>query len=211
MTRRGGLLRFGPVAVAGHCHCATAMRGQSVSGSAITTCRRFDCVFEKEYASRHIFLGVAGKKARQGARVSGYDCALSVFYETQHTPLLSVTCCRVSTVTRYKMCKFRTRSRRGHSSEYLGYDARDKGSGAVRSCSPPSRHEDWTIATDAGLHGILTRCPCGRQPVTVWGVRHGLLGPGVCPCRACRERGGVRGVERLLTARYARRQEGPDE
>ena len=28
-------------------------------------------------------------------------------------------------------------------------------------------------------------------------------------CRACRERGGVRGVERLLTARYARRQEEP--
>jgi hypothetical protein len=39
-----------------------------------------------EYASRHIFLGVAGKKARQGARVSGYDCALAVFYETPHTP-----------------------------------------------------------------------------------------------------------------------------
>ena len=61
---------------------------------------------EMEYASRNIFLGVAGKKARQGARVSGYDCALSIFYETQHTPLLSVKCCRVSTVTRYNKDHF---------------------------------------------------------------------------------------------------------
>src|SRR4030095_13562278 len=59
-----------------------------------------------EYASRNIFLGVAGKKARQGARVSGYDCALSLFYETQHIPLLSVKCCRVSTVTRYSKTVF---------------------------------------------------------------------------------------------------------
>jgi hypothetical protein len=63
-----------------------------------------------EYASRNIFLGVAGKKARQGARVSGYDCALSTFYETQHTPLLSVKCCRVSTVTRYTRVNKRYKS-----------------------------------------------------------------------------------------------------
>ena len=94
------------IGVAGHCHCATAIRGQSVSGSAITTCRRFDCVFgDGVRIAKYFFLGVARKKARQGARVSGYDCVLSVFYETQHTPLLSVKCCRVSTVTRYRRRK----------------------------------------------------------------------------------------------------------
>jgi hypothetical protein len=50
-----------------------------------------------EYASRNIFLGVAGKKARQGARVSGYDGALSVVCELlshyNNDPLQEKTLC----------------------------------------------------------------------------------------------------------------------
>jgi hypothetical protein len=87
--------------VSGHCHCATAMRGQRVSGSAITTCRRFDCVFGDGVGISKYFPRCCGEKSP--ARGSGFRVRLRTldFYETQHTPLLSVQCCRVSTVTRY--------------------------------------------------------------------------------------------------------------
>src|SRR4029434_6051573 len=57
-------------AVSGHCHCATAIRGQSVSGSAITTCRRFDCVFGDGVRISKDFPRCCGEKSP--ARGSGF-------------------------------------------------------------------------------------------------------------------------------------------
>jgi hypothetical protein len=60
--------------VSGHCHCATAIRGQSVSGSAITTCRRFDCVFGDGVRISKYFPRCCGEKSP--ARGSGFRVRL---------------------------------------------------------------------------------------------------------------------------------------
>jgi len=49
-----------------------------------------------EYASRTVFLDVAGKNTRQEAQMSGYDCAPSICCETQYTTILAVPCYRIS-------------------------------------------------------------------------------------------------------------------
>jgi hypothetical protein len=68
------LIRSWLVAVSGHCHCATAIRGQSVSGSAITTCRRFDCVFGDGVRISKYFPRCCGEKSP--ARGSGFRVRL---------------------------------------------------------------------------------------------------------------------------------------
>ena len=140
-----------------------------------------------EYASRIIFLGVAGKKARQGARVSGYDCALSVFYETQHTPLLSVKCCRVSTVTRYNKARF--------PYEWSHAPRRGPGQGVERICtgcleSPGRRGDEETVASAATLSGDFFPTPSvmlGTRGGLANAVRKGpfYCGPKLCRCCEC--------------------------
>ena len=177
MTRRGRTATVWSCC-SGHCHCATAMRGQSVSGSAITTCRRFDCVFEKEYASRHIFLGVAGKKARQGARLWVRLRTLGVLRNAAYPASVRDMLSRINRPD-IKMCKFRTRSVRPVLRNIWGMTPATRAAGR---CGPAARRGavmvDWTIATD-----VFTERPHALSPWAPAGDRGGCAARPTWPWR----------------------------